>query len=106
MLEQCLESFRKKTSYDCYEWIVVDNGSNEENRGRLMKLQKEYGFLYLYEEMPHRHIFRPGPCQMKPFLQFLLQALLRLNKLLLPGPAGYDLFPRLIPWGRERCARA
>ncbi len=52
VLEQCLESFRKKTSYDCYEWIVVDNGSNEENRGRLMKLQKEYGFLYLYEEMP------------------------------------------------------
>lgn len=52
VLEQCLASFRKKTSYDCYEWIVVDNGSKEENRDRLMKLQKEYGFLYLYEEMP------------------------------------------------------
>lgn len=52
VLEQCLKSFRKKTGYDCYEWIVVDNGSNEENRGRLEKLQKEYGFLYLYEEMP------------------------------------------------------
>ena len=52
VLEQCLKSFRKKTGYDCYEWIVVDNGSNEENRCRLKKLQKEYGFLYLYEEMP------------------------------------------------------
>lgn len=52
VLEKCLQSFRKKTAYDCYEWIIVDNGSNEENRGRLLKLQKEYGFLYLYEEMP------------------------------------------------------
>lgn len=52
VLEQCLKSFRRKTLYDCYEWIVVDNGSNEENRGKLRKLQKEYKFLYLYEEMP------------------------------------------------------
>ena len=52
VLEQCLKSFRKKTAYGYYEWIVVDNGSNEENHGRLLKLQKEYGFLYLYEEMP------------------------------------------------------
>lgn len=52
VLEQCLSSFRKKTQYDCYEWIVVDNGSNEQNRMRLQKLQKEYRFLYLYEEMP------------------------------------------------------
>lgn len=52
VLEQCLKSFRKKTLYECYEWIVVDNGSSEENRSKLLKLQKEYGFLYLYEEMP------------------------------------------------------
>ncbi len=52
VLEQCLKSFRRRTLYDCYEWIVVDNGSNEENRSRLQKLQKEYRFLYLYEEMP------------------------------------------------------
>lgn len=52
VLEQCLWSFRKKTLYDCYEWIVVDNGSREENRRELLRLQKEYGFLYLYEEMP------------------------------------------------------
>lgn len=52
VLEQCLRSFRKKTGYECYEWIVVDNGSNEENRRRIVQLQEEYGFLYLYEEMP------------------------------------------------------
>ena len=52
VLEQCLRSFRKKTLYDCYEWIVVDNGSSGENRDRIKKLQKEYKFLYLYEEMP------------------------------------------------------
>lgn len=52
VLEQCLQSFRKKTLYDCYEWIVVDNGSSTENRSRIEALQKEYGFCYLYEEMP------------------------------------------------------
>lgn len=52
VLEQCLKSFRRKTVYDYYEWIVVDNGSNEENRDKIAKLQKEYKFLYLYEEMP------------------------------------------------------
>lgn len=52
VLEQCLRSFRKKTLYDCYEWIVVDNGSSGENRDWIKKLQKEYKFLYLYEEMP------------------------------------------------------
>ncbi len=52
VLEQCLQSFRKRTSYDCYEWIVVDNGSSMENRSKIEKLQREYGFSYLYEEMP------------------------------------------------------
>lgn len=51
ILEQCLKSFRKKTLYGCYEWIVVDNGSSEENRARILKLQQEYGFMYLYEKM-------------------------------------------------------
>ncbi len=52
VLEQCLKSFRKRTQYGCYEWIVVDNGSTDENRSRILKLQQEYGFLYLYEKMP------------------------------------------------------
>ncbi len=51
VLENCLSSFREKTDYVCYEWIVVDNGSNEENKSRMEALQKEYGFLYLYEPM-------------------------------------------------------
>lgn len=51
VLKRCLDSFRAKTSYSYYEWIVVDNGSNEENRAKLEAMQKEYGFLYLYEKM-------------------------------------------------------
>lgn len=51
VLERCLKSFRDKTEYPCYEWIVVDNGSNAQNRAEMEALCKEYGFLYLYEEM-------------------------------------------------------
>lgn len=51
VLEKCLSSFRKKTAYTDYEWIVVDNGSSGENKERIEKLQNEYGFLYLYEPM-------------------------------------------------------
>ncbi|MBD5454470.1 MAG: glycosyltransferase, partial [Lachnospiraceae bacterium] len=51
VLERCLSSFREKTNYDNYEWIVVDNGSNAENKSRMEALQREYGFLYLYEPM-------------------------------------------------------
>ena len=51
VLERCLSSFREKTDYDNYEWIVVDNGSNAENKSRMEALQREYGFLYLYEPM-------------------------------------------------------
>lgn len=51
-LEKCLESFRRKTDYPYYEWIVVDNGSSEENRAKIEALRQEYKFTYLYEEMP------------------------------------------------------
>lgn len=51
VLEKCISSFREKTDYDNYEWIVVDNGSSMENKSRMEELQKEYGFLYLYEPM-------------------------------------------------------
>lgn len=51
VLERCLSSFREKTDYGNYEWIVVDNGSNTENKSRMEALQKEYGFVYLYEPM-------------------------------------------------------
>ncbi|MDE5931391.1 MAG: glycosyltransferase family 2 protein [Lachnospiraceae bacterium] len=51
VLEKCLSSFREKTEYENYEWIIVDNGSAPENRKRMEELQEEYGFLYLYEPM-------------------------------------------------------
>lgn len=51
VLKRCLESFRDKTDYRYYEWIVVDNGSNEENRAKLETMQREFGFEYIYEKM-------------------------------------------------------
>ena len=52
VLEKCLRSFKTKTQYRYYEWIVVDNGSSEENREKMEVLQKTYNFTYLYEPMP------------------------------------------------------
>ncbi len=52
ILERCLKSFRDKTAYRYYEWIVVDNGSNAENRAAMEELSRKYGFRYIYEEMP------------------------------------------------------
>lgn len=52
VLEKCLRSFKEKTQYRFYEWIVVDNGSSEENREKMETLQKTYGFTYIYEPMP------------------------------------------------------
>lgn len=52
VLEKCLRSFKEKTQYRFYEWIVVDNGSSEENREKMEALQKTYGFTYIYEPMP------------------------------------------------------
>ncbi len=52
VLERCLDTFREKTDYEYYEWIVVDNGSSAENRAKMEKLREKYGFVYLYEEMP------------------------------------------------------
>lgn len=52
ILQKCLRSFKEKTQYRFYEWIVVDNGSSEENREKMERLQKTYGFTYIYEPMP------------------------------------------------------
>lgn len=52
VLEKCLHSFREKTQYRYYEWIVVDNGSSEENREKMEALQRTYDFTYIYEPMP------------------------------------------------------
>lgn len=52
VLETCLRTFRQKTKYRYYEFIVVDNGSNAENKDKMEILQRKYGFRYLYEPMP------------------------------------------------------
>lgn len=52
VLENCLRSFKEKTQYRYYEWIVVDNGSSGENREKMEALQETYEFTYLYEPMP------------------------------------------------------
>lgn len=52
VLEKCLRSFRERTAYRFYEWIVVDNGSSDENREKMRTLQKTYGFTYVYARMP------------------------------------------------------
>lgn len=52
VLERCLKSFREKTDYPYYEWIVVDNGSSDENRAKIERLRRKYNFTYLYERMP------------------------------------------------------
>lgn len=51
MLKLCIDSIREKSGYPSYEIIVVDNGSNEENRRRLKQMASETGFSYLYEPM-------------------------------------------------------
>ncbi len=51
LVERCLSSFREKTDYANYEWILVDNGSSPENRKKTEALQAEFGFTYLYEPM-------------------------------------------------------
>lgn len=61
VLERCLSSFREKTVYRQYEWIVVDNGSSPEHKAQMERLQEEYGFRYLYEPMPFNF---PAMCNM------------------------------------------
>ena len=51
MLKLCIDSIRDKSSYPSYEIIVVDNGSNEENRKQLEQMASQKGFSYLYEPM-------------------------------------------------------
>ena len=51
VLEKCLRSFKEKTLYRYYEWIVVDNGSSPENREKMEALQRIYNFTYIYEPM-------------------------------------------------------
>lgn len=51
VLKKCLYSLKEKTLYPKYEIILVDNGSCEENRLEILRLQRELGFEYIYEKM-------------------------------------------------------
>lgn len=59
VLRTCISSIREKTELDMgdgrhltVEIIVVDNGSNTENRGVLEQMAQQYAFRYQYEPMP------------------------------------------------------
>ena len=51
VLERCLKSIVHWSKDIPYEIIVVDNGSNDENKIKLGKLQKKYEFSYLYKTL-------------------------------------------------------
>lgn len=51
MLQKCLESIQKYSDYKNYEIILVDNGSNEEQRKEYEQLSKEYRAEYVYRKM-------------------------------------------------------
>lgn len=50
ILKQCIESICKYTTYDHYEIIVVDNGSNEEQKNRYMSLLEKHNCRYHYDK--------------------------------------------------------
>lgn len=51
ILERCISSIREKTTYENYEIIVVDNGSNAENKERIEQLAQDEKFYYHHETM-------------------------------------------------------
>lgn len=50
-LRRCIESLVTITEYKNYEIIVIDNGSDSENRFKYEELSKKYQFRYYYKEM-------------------------------------------------------
>lgn len=51
VLERCIRSVRAHEAYPHYEILVVDNGSAGAVRTRLMNLERELSFSYVYEPM-------------------------------------------------------
>ena len=51
VLKQCFVSMKENTSYENYEIILVDNGSNDENKKLYEELCKEYNARYEYSPM-------------------------------------------------------
>lgn len=51
VLERCLESIVKLTQDVTYEIVVIDNGSNEENKKYIEEMKNKLGFNYIYNPM-------------------------------------------------------
>lgn len=55
VLSNCIHSLRETTGYQNMEIIVVDNGSSEKNKNRILQMRdqmkEEYSFRYLYRPM-------------------------------------------------------
>lgn len=49
-LERCIYSLLRCTTYDNYEVIVVDNGSDERNKERIATFLRRWGYTYIYEK--------------------------------------------------------
>ena len=52
ILKQCITSIREFTDYPNYEIVVVDNGSNDNNRWLIEKMLDEVGARYIYRPEP------------------------------------------------------
>lgn len=65
LLRQCLDSLTYKTEYKNYEIIVVDNGSNDENKAEYERLISSVGGKYVYsqEEFNFSHMCNTGAAQ-------------------------------------------
>lgn len=50
-LYRCITSIRNLTGYENYEIVVVDNGSDSENKGKYQELCSKYNYTYYYDKM-------------------------------------------------------
>ena len=55
VLSNCIHSLLEQTEYQNFEIIVIDNGSSDKNRKKILQMQhqlkEEYAFHYLYMPM-------------------------------------------------------
>lgn len=56
VLSKCIHSLQGETDYQNIEIIVIDNGSNDKNKNKILQMNnrmvEEYRFRYLYRPMP------------------------------------------------------
>lgn len=49
VLKRCIDSIKQKSTYSNYEIIVVDNGSNEDNKNQIEEFLNSVDVKYIYE---------------------------------------------------------